>query len=32
MFNIPFATFADTVSCRCILDWIPEYRLSVAIA
>lgn len=30
--NVPFATGADTVSCRCILDWIVEYCLSVAIA
>lgn len=31
-FNVPFATGADTVSCRCILDWIVEDCLSVAIA
>lgn len=31
-FNVLFATGADTVSCRCILDWIVEYCLFVAIA
>lgn len=31
-FNVLFATGADTVSCRCILDWIREYCLSVALS
>lgn len=32
VFNVLFATGADTVSCRCILDWIVGDCLFVAIA